>query len=115
MFGLPRMLFTEEHELFRQSVKDFIAREISPYNAEWEKQKMVSRESWKKFGENGFLGIQAPESLGGMNIQDFRYNAILIEELGLSGCSGPAINGCNLTMGDLMGIHNCKIHTQYTS
>lgn len=91
MFGLPRMLFTEEHELFRQSVKDFIAREISPYNAEWEKQKMVSRESWKKFGENGFLGIQAPESLGGMNIQDFRYNAILIEELGLSGCSGPAI------------------------
>jgi acyl-CoA dehydrogenase len=85
------MLFTEEHELFRQSVKDFIAREISPYNAEWEKQKMVSRESWKKFGENGFLGIQAPESLGGMNIQDFRYNAILIEELGLSGCSGPAI------------------------
>lgn len=91
MFGLPRMLFTEEHELFRQSVRDFIAREITPYNAEWEKQKMVSRESWLKFGENGFLGIQAPEKLGGLNIQDFRYNAILIEELGLSGCSGPAI------------------------
>lgn len=91
MFGLPRMLFTEEHELFRQSVRDFIAREITPHNAEWEKQKMVSRESWLKFGENGFLGIQAPEELGGMNIQDFRYNAILIEELGLSGCSGPAI------------------------
>lgn len=91
MFGLPRMLFTEEHELFRQSVRDFIAHEITPYNAEWEKQKMVSRESWLKFGENGFLGIQAPEKLGGLNIQDFRYNAILIEELGLSGCSGPAI------------------------
>lgn len=91
MFGLPRMLFTEEHELFRQSVRDFIAKEITPHNAEWEKQKMVSRESWLKFGENGFLGIQAPEELGGMNIQDFRFNAILIEELGLSGCSGPAI------------------------
>ena len=91
MFGLPRKLFNEEHELFRQSVRDFIAAEITPYNAEWEKQKMVSRESWKKLGENGFLGIQAPEELGGMNIQDFRYNAILIEELGLSGCSGPAI------------------------
>ncbi|WP_288371558.1 acyl-CoA dehydrogenase family protein [uncultured Algoriphagus sp.] len=91
MFGLPRKLFNEEHELFRQSVRDFIAREITPYNAEWEKQKMVSRESWKKLGENGFLGMQAPEELGGMNIQDFRYNAILIEELGLSGCSGPAI------------------------
>ncbi|SDD46066.1 acyl-CoA dehydrogenase [Algoriphagus faecimaris] len=91
MFGLPRMMFTEEHDLFRQSVRDFIAKEITPFNDEWEKQKMVSRESWLKLGENGFLGIQAPEELGGMNIQDFRYNAILIEELGLSGCSGPAI------------------------
>ncbi|SIN78333.1 acyl-CoA dehydrogenase family protein [Algoriphagus halophilus] len=91
MFGLPRTLFTEEHELFRQSVREFIAKEVTPHNMEWEKNKMVSRESWKKFGENGFLGIQAPESLGGMNIQDFRFNAILVEELGLSGCSGPAI------------------------
>jgi acyl-CoA dehydrogenase len=91
MFGLPRLLFNEEHNLFRQAVKEFIAREITPNNAEWEKQKMVSRESWLKLGENGFLGIQAPEEYGGMNILDFRYNAILIEELGLSGCSGPAI------------------------
>lgn len=91
MFGLHRSLFNEEHDLFRESVKAFIAKEISPFNAEWEKQKMVSREAWLKLGENGFLGIQAPENLGGMNIQDFRYNSILIEELGLSGCSGPAI------------------------
>lgn len=91
MFGLHRSFFTGEHELFRQSVRDFISKEITPYNAEWEKQKMVSREAWLKLGENGFLGIQAPENLGGLNIQDFRYNAILIEELGLSGCSGPAI------------------------
>jgi alkylation response protein AidB-like acyl-CoA dehydrogenase len=91
MFGLHRSLFQEEHSLFRQSVREFIAREIIPFNAEWEIQKKVSRESWKKLGENGFLGIQAPEHLGGLNIQDFRFNAIFIEELGLSGCSGPAI------------------------
>lgn len=91
MFGLPRTLFTEEHDLFRESVKAFIAKEISPHNANWEKNKMVSRESWKKLGDNGFLGLQAPEEYGGMNLQDFRYNAIFIEELGLSGCSGPAI------------------------
>ena len=91
MFGLHRSLFQEEHALFRQSVRDFIAREIIPFNAEWEIQKQVSRESWLKLGENGFLGIQAPEQLGGLNIQDFRFNAIFIEELGLSGCSGPAI------------------------
>jgi acyl-CoA dehydrogenase len=91
MFGLHRSLFQEEHALFRHSVRDFIAREIIPFNAEWEIQKQVSRESWLKLGENGFLGIQAPEHLGGLNIQDFRFNAIFIEELGLSGCSGPAI------------------------
>ena len=91
MFGLHRSLFTEEHELFRQSIRDFVSREISPHNAEWEKNKMVSREAWLKLGENGFLGIQAPEHLGGLNISDFRYNAILIEELGLSGCSAPAV------------------------
>jgi acyl-CoA dehydrogenase len=91
MFGLHRSLFQEEHALFRQSVRDFIAREIIPFNAEWEIQKQVSRESWLKLGANGFLGIQAPEHLGGLNIQDFRFNAIFIEELGLSGCSGPAI------------------------
>lgn len=91
MFGLPRTIFNEEHDMFRQSLKDYIAKEITPNNAEWEKNKMVSRESWQKLGENGFLCIQAPEELGGMNIQDFRYNAIFTEELGLSGCSGPAI------------------------
>lgn len=91
MFGLHRSLFTEEHDLFRQSVRDFIAKEIIPNNAAWETQKMVSRESWLKLGKNEFLGMQAPEELGGLAIQDFRYPAIFIEELGLSGCSGPAI------------------------
>jgi alkylation response protein AidB-like acyl-CoA dehydrogenase len=91
MFGLPRTLFSEEHDLFRVSVRDFIAKEITPYNSQWEKNKMVSRQSWLKLGESGFLGMQAPERLGGLNIQDFRYNAIFIEELGLSGCSAPAI------------------------
>ncbi len=91
MYGLPRGLYTEEHELFRESFRAFVAKEITPNNAQWEKDKMVSRESWKKLGEAGFLGIQAPEQYGGMGIEDFRFNAVLIEELGLSGCSGPAI------------------------
>lgn len=116
MFGLPRMIFNEEHDLFRQSVKDFIAKEISPYNQEWEDQKMVSRESWLKLGENGFLGIQAPEQLGGMNISDFRYNAILIEELGLSGCSGPAIGyplHADIVMPYILHYGNQEVQKKY--
>jgi alkylation response protein AidB-like acyl-CoA dehydrogenase len=91
MLKIPRTIFNEEHEMFRSSLRDFIAKEITPYNLEWEKNKMVSRESWLKLGENGFLGIQAPDKFGGMGINDFRYNAVFIEELGLSGCAGPAI------------------------
>jgi acyl-CoA dehydrogenase len=116
MFGLPRMIFNEEHDLFRQSVKDFIAKEISPYNQEWENQKMVSRESWLKLGEKGFLGIQAPEQLGGMNISDFRYNAILIEELGLSGCSGPAIGyplHADIVMPYILHYGNQEVQEKY--
>jgi alkylation response protein AidB-like acyl-CoA dehydrogenase len=91
MYRVTRSIFEEDHEIFRSTVRDFIAKEIGPNNAQWEKDKQVSRESWKKLGENGFLCMQAPEAYGGMDIQDFRFNAIFVEELGLSGCSGPAI------------------------
>ncbi len=91
MLSIPRNIFEEEHQLFRQSVKEFVKREITPHNAQWEKQKMVSRESWQKLGAKGFLCMQAPEKYGGLGLDDFRFNAIFVEELGLSGCSGPAI------------------------
>lgn len=91
METIPRTIFTEDHELFRQSVRDFVAQEIVPHNAQWEKDQMVSRESWLKMGENGFLGIQVPEEYGGMGITDFRYNQVFTEELSRSGCAGPAI------------------------
>lgn len=87
----PRTVFTEEHEMFRQSVRELIKKEITPNNAQWEKDKMVSRESWKVLGENGFLSMQVPEEYGGMGITDFRYNAIFSEEMGYSGCGGPAV------------------------
>jgi acyl-CoA dehydrogenase len=91
METIPRTIFTEEHDLFRQTVRDFAHKEIVPFNTEWEKAQMVSRESWLKMGENGFLGIQIPEEYGGMGITDFRYNQIFTEELALTGCAGPAI------------------------
>ena len=87
----PRTIFNEEHELFRKSVRDLIAKEITPYIAEWEKAKMVSRESWRVLGENGFLAMQVPEEFGGFGIDDYRYNAIFIEELGYSGSGSVAV------------------------
>ncbi len=88
---MPRNIYTEEHQMFAQSVRDFIAKEITPNNAKWEKAQMVSRESWLKFGESGFLCMQVAEEYGGLGIKDFRYNAIVAEELAITGAAGPAV------------------------
>jgi acyl-CoA dehydrogenase len=88
---IERSIYSEEHQIFRQSVRDFLAKEITPNNPQWEKNHMVSRESWLKLGQSGFLCMQAPERFGGLDIHDFRYNTIFAEELGLTGCAGPAV------------------------
>ncbi len=88
---IQRTLYAEEHQIFRESVRDFLAQKITPNNPQWEKDQMVSRSSWKELGEAGFLCMQAPEKYGGLGITDFRYNTIFTEELGLTGCAGPAV------------------------
>jgi alkylation response protein AidB-like acyl-CoA dehydrogenase len=88
---MERNIYNDEHKMFAQSVRDFVAKEIVPYNAKWEKAQMVSRESWLKFGEAGFLCMQVAEEYGGLGIKDFRYNAIISEELSRTGCAGPAV------------------------
>lgn len=85
---IPRYIFTEEHEQFRDSVKKFIAAEVTPYHRQWEKDGKVSREVWLKAGANGFLCSNAPEEYGGAGV-DFKYNAIFTEELGRAGITGP--------------------------
>lgn len=88
---MERSIYNDEHKMFAQSVRDFVAKEIVPHNAKWEKAQMVSRESWLKFGEAGFLCMQIDEAYGGLGIKDFRYNAIIAEELARTGCAGPAV------------------------
>lgn len=87
----PRSIFTEEHLMFAQSVRDFLLKEIVPHHAQWEKDKMVSRESWLKFGEAGYLCPQVDEQYGGLGIQDFRYNAIITEEISKLGLASEAV------------------------
>lgn len=73
--------FTEEHNLFRQSLRDFIDREIQPHIDQWEEDRRVPREIWKKMGDMGFLGIGYPAEYGGSNL-DFSYDVVFNEELG---------------------------------
>lgn len=72
--------FTEEHELFRKSLKDFLQKEVVPHIEKWEKTGTIERFIWKKFGEMGFFGIAYPETYGGMNL-DLFYTVVFLEEL----------------------------------
>ncbi len=72
--------FTEEHQLFRASFRDFLLKEVVPHIEKWEKSGTIERFIWKKFGEMGFFGIHYPEAYGGMQL-DLFYTVIFLEEL----------------------------------
>jgi len=74
------MYFTEEHESFRQSFKEFLQKEVVPHIEKWEKDGTIERFIWKKFGEMGYFGLNAPEEYGGLNL-DLFYTTIFLEEL----------------------------------
>jgi len=74
------MYFTEEHNLFRKSLQDFLQKEVVPHIEKWEKTGNIDRFIWKKFGDMGFFGINYPEAYGGMGL-DLFYTVILLEEL----------------------------------
>ena len=76
------MLFTDEHELLRKSLRTFIEREINPHVEVWEEEKIFpAHELFKKLGNEGFLGLTKPEEFGGAGL-DYSYAIILAEELG---------------------------------
>jgi alkylation response protein AidB-like acyl-CoA dehydrogenase len=85
------MYFTEEHQLFRQSLQDFLKKEVVPHIDKWEETGTVERFIWKKFGEMGFFGLAYPEEYGGLNL-DLFYTVILLEELQKINSGGFAAN-----------------------
>ena len=88
---MRRTLFTEEHELFRETVRAFVDKEITPHHPQWERDGIVPRELFVSAGAIGLLAFQAPEAYGGGGVDDFRYNMILSEELQRAGVAGSAL------------------------
>jgi alkylation response protein AidB-like acyl-CoA dehydrogenase len=78
---MRRDVYTEDHELYRESVRRFVAAEIVPNRERWETEGRVDRALFEAAGAAGLLGIAAPEEHGGGGVDDFRFNAILSEEL----------------------------------
>ena len=74
------MYFTEEHELFRKSLKFFLQKEVVPHIEQWEETAQIDRFIWKRMGEMGYFGIAYPEEYGGLDL-DLFYTVIFLEEL----------------------------------
>ena len=81
--------YTDEHRMFRDALRRFLAKEITPHVEEWEEAGIVPREAWKKMGGQGFLAMNVPEEYGGLGA-DFLYSVIVTEELVRTNHSGLA-------------------------
>ncbi|WP_232680473.1 acyl-CoA dehydrogenase family protein [Nocardioides sp. R-C-SC26] len=81
-------IYEQEHEDFRATVRTFMEKEVVPHHDQWEKDGQVSREVWRKAGETGLLCFDVEEAYGGAGIKDFRYNAVIAEEISRVGASG---------------------------
>jgi acyl-CoA dehydrogenase len=85
---MKRTIFDDEHQAFRESVRGFLEREAVPQREAWEASGVVSRDFWRKAAAQGFVAFAAPEALGGVGLDDFRFNAILDEEMAYTGSVG---------------------------
>jgi alkylation response protein AidB-like acyl-CoA dehydrogenase len=92
---MRRCVFEPEHSDFRESVRRFVAEEVTPHQADWERDGIVPRELFAKAAAKGMLAMQVPERYGGVGIDDFRFNQVVGEELAAAGTGG---SGLGLTL-----------------
>ena len=77
--------------MFRDSFRQFVAKEIAPNVEQWERDGIVPRELFAAAGASGFLGTDVPEHYGGGGVDDFRYNLIIGEEVQRAGSGGAGL------------------------
>ena len=78
---MRRTLFNEDHSLFRESVQQFCERFVTPRLEQWREERQIPRDVWLEAGRHDFLGLVMPGELGGAELDDFRFNQVLQEEL----------------------------------
>ncbi|MFL6158082.1 MAG: acyl-CoA dehydrogenase family protein [Marmoricola sp.] len=92
---MERTIYDDDHEAFRSSVKEFLDREVSPHVEEYAENHALPREFWLAAGKQGFLGLEIPEEFGGAEAGDYRFNAVLTEEMAK----------VNMALASCVGIH----------
>ena len=101
---MRRTVYEPEHEQFREVVREFLAREVAPHARAWEKAGIVDREVYRAAGKHGVIGFNVPQEFGGGGADDFRFNAVVTEELARAGPGTP-----------LFSLHNDVIAPYFTS
>lgn len=83
--------YDEIHEEFREVVREFVTREVTPHYKQWDAAHMMPRALWEAAAENGLLGLAVPEEHGGMGLADYRFRMIIDEELARADALGAAL------------------------
>ena len=90
---MRRSIYDEDHEAFRDSVAEFLDREVKPHLEEHLEAKAMPRDFWIEAGKQGLLGLEIPEQYGGSEAGDYRFNAVLTEELAKVNMALPSCVG----------------------
>lgn len=85
---MRRSLYEAEHEDFRETVRAWAGKNVVPFHDQWERDGIVPREVWTSAGAQGLLGTDMDEWYGGGGVRDFRYQAVLDEEVMRIGATG---------------------------
>ena len=85
---MERDLYDADHEAFRATCRAFLDKHVVPFHKQWEADGIVDRGIWLEAGKQGLLGLDVPEEYGGGGVHDFRYNAVLSEEVVRARASG---------------------------
>jgi alkylation response protein AidB-like acyl-CoA dehydrogenase len=93
---LKRRIYDADHEAFRASVREFLDREVRPNLEQFIEDKAIPRDIWLEAGKQGFLGLEIPDVYGGSGAGDYRYNAVITEELAK----------VDMAMASCFGIHS---------
>lgn len=83
--------YEPEHEQFRAAVRQFVQTKVLPFHEQWEEKGLLDRRLFTDAGAQGLLGFPVPEEFGGPGVDDFRYHAIVVEEVNRAGCASAGI------------------------
>ncbi|MDT5250269.1 MAG: hypothetical protein QOJ28_2903 [Mycobacterium sp.] len=96
---MKRVVFEDEHEALRESARQFIERELVPNAEKWEADRLIDRSAFTAAGKYGLIGFNMPEEYGGGGSDDFRFNAVIDEEIARYGGPAPSLSLQNDVVG----------------